>query len=276
MKNHGMTFRYAGQVIKHLSHYPMLWSSLVILPLVLGTMYGLLYRSLFSTGLDQMTAVKTSQLSNLIHVIQGGQVLSSVATMQLSVFTGLSFFLSSFGVAMFIKYREKNLAKRLITMGFSDGHVFWGEACAYLLFNVVVVSVFNGVFYCLNGLYNQTLPGLFLGVIIMIFIQSVVGAGYGLLFLGWIKKESTFSLFHFIPAFVLSFIGGAMFPVAQVSSEGLYQWMPTYVLSTFYTGIYEGRLAFEQKEWFQCAAVLGLGILLTVIGRLKFSLKEVA
>lgn len=275
MKNHTMTFRYAGQVIKHLSHYPALWLSLIMLPLVLGGMYGLLYRSLFSTGIDQMVSAPTGQFSGLIHIIQGMPVLSSVATMQLSVFTGLSFFLSSFGVAMFIKHREKHLAKRLITMGFSDGHVFWGEACAYLLFNVVVVSMFNVAFYLLNGLFNQALPALLQGIIIMILIQSVVGAGYALAFLGWVKKESTFSMFHFIPAFVIAFIGGAMFPVAQVSSGGLYEWMPTFVLTTFYTGIYEGWLTFGPKECLQCAAVLGLGILMTVIGRLKFSLKEV-
>ena len=93
--------------------------------------------------------------------------------------------------------------------------------------------------------------------------------------LGLFKKEKTFSIYHFYPAFVLSFLGGAMFPVDQMSSGGLYEFMPNHMLMTAYRTLYRQELLDAQNYLQMGLLLLGFALAFAVIGRIKFTLKEV-
>lgn len=275
-KNNGM-LTYSWAVFKHLLKYPYIWAAFVGLSFAMGGMYGLLYRELFATGIGtgSLTQGGLSVLSERIHVIPVLRVLGGTGVMQLNVFTGLTFFLSAFGVGIFLNHREKRCHWRLIAMGYTRGQVFWGEGLAYFGINLLMVSTFNGIFSMIHSAYMPTNLTSVASLIGVIFIQSLLATGYVLMFLGLCRSQKTFSQFYFVPAFILSFLGGAIFPVDRIAGSGLYEWMPNYVLSTHYAALYEGRLFMDTHRWMQWGAMLGIALILAGIGRWRFRLEEV-
>ena len=233
----------------------------------------MLFRSgAVATGLASSAA---EGLSPLISVVPIVRIISGVGAMQLSVFTGLTFFLSAFGVGVFLSQREKRCHWRLIAMGYSSGQVFWGEGLAYLAINGLMIGGFHGVFALLYPEFMPVGMTQTLALLGLMTLQSLLAAGYALMFLGLSRSQKTFSQFYFAPAFVLSFLGGAMFPVDRLAGSGLYEWMPNYVLSTQYTAIFEGRLVLDGYGLLQWGALLGAALLLTLVGRWRFKLEEV-
>ena len=268
---------YSWAVFKHLLKYPYIWAAFVGLSFAMGGMYGLLYRQLFATGITAgpVTTSGLSEFSELIRVVPVLRVLGSTGVMQLNVFTGLTFFLSSFGVGIFLNHREKRCHWRLITMGYTSGQVFWGEGLAYFGINVLMVGAFHGVFSMMHADYMPTGISAVASLIGVMLIQSILATGYVLMFLGICRSQKTFSQFYFVPAFILSFLGGAIFPVDRIAGSGIYEWMPNYVLSTHYTALYEGRLVMDTHLLIRWGAMLGFALVLTLIGRFRFRLEEV-
>ena len=268
---------YSWAVFKHLLKYPYVWAAFVGLSFAMGGMYGLLYRELFATGIAGgiVNTSGNSALNELIRVVPVLRVLGGTGVMQLNVFTGLTFFLSAFGVGIFLNHREKRCHWRLITMGYTSGQVFWGEGLAYFGINVLMVSAFHGVFSIIYTAYMPTNLAAIASLIGVMLIQSMLATGYVLMFLGLCRSQKTFSQFYFVPAFILSFLGGAIFPVDRIAGSGLYEWMPNYVLSTHYTALYEGRLFMDTHRWMQWGVMLGIALTLAGIGRWRFRLEEV-
>ena len=243
---------------------------LIIVPLLLGTLYGVMYDAILDIGMPTLSSTGLIK-SGLVEVVLIENLLSSTAKMQLSVFTGMTFFLVSGFAAIFVKNRKSNMTHRLIAMGYEDKHVFIGEGLSYLLSSIAVASGFNALFMVINNISMQLDPLLWLQLFAIVLVQALFATAYALLALGLFKEEKAFSYYHFLPAFVISFLGGAFFPVDQVSSSGLYQWMPNYQLNQLYFDFY------TLKTIESTASLLPLilfAVIFSAIGYNCFSLKE--
>lgn len=247
---------------------------IIVLPLVFGYGYGLMYESLFKASSPQM-ALETPLRAEIITVLTPPNTLSPIAKMQLSVFTGMTFFFVSFFAAKFVKNRRNQFTNRLVAMGYTKKQVFLGEGISYFIVSTLMIGAFNLVFSVMHkvSLAQDFKTLLLFGVLIL--LQGLFSSAYALFALGVFKSEKTFSLFHFLPAFIISFLGGAFFPVEQISNGGLYEWMPTYHLNKIYEDWYVFN-SFENGSMWIAFGILGLASLILLgLGYRSFKLEEV-
>lgn len=269
--NHLKRYTYNGVLM--LYKHPGILLLMVLLPLVMGSLYGIMYQQLLNTGAEALPAGTHLASSGLVKLLEAPPALSSSATMQLSVFSGLTFFLVSFWVYRFIRRRAQHMTHRLIAIGYSEKHVFWGEAITYLAGSFTVIVIFHLSFLWVNGLPLPSALGQFIG---LMGLQSIFASAYALMALGLFRKEKTFNLYHFYPALVLSFLGGAMFPVEAVSTGGLYEYMPTYLILSSYRTLYTQQ-AMSIGDFLSLSGILlGFALVFVWIGRMRFILREVS
>lgn len=289
------TLRYTLTTLKHLLKYPYIWVAQVALSLALGGMYGLLYRSFFASGAEIVEPTTSVSGNGILESLGGAEILEilpllktlgSIPTMQLSLFTGLTFFLSAFAVGQFIHHRDKRCHYRLIAMGYTNGQVFWGEGLAYWILNCGMTVLFHLAFIALNpevsGLisaFQETagtlgIAGIIGALAAITLLQSALAAGYSLMFLGLSRSQKFFTQFYFLPAFLMAFLGGAMFPMSRLSASGLYEWMPSYILGQHYSALYTGRFTIGVETLSQGMVLLALATALTLIGRWQFRLQD--
>lgn len=247
---------------------------ILALPLVFGYGYGLMYESLFKASTPQVP-FETPLRNAVITVLTPPNVLSPIAKMQLSVFTGMTFFLVSFFAAKFVKNRRSQFTNRLVAMGYTKKQVFLGEGISYFLVSTLMIGAFNVLFSIIHkvSLASDAKSYILFGVLIL--SQGLFSSAYALFALGIFKTEKSFALFHFLPAFIISFIGGAFFPVEQISNGGFYEWMPTYQLNKIYEDWYVFN-SFEMGNLWIAFGILGLAsFILLGIGYRTFKLEEV-
>lgn len=243
---------------------------LIFVPLVLGTLYGVMYDSILDVSIPILTD-SGLESSGLVEVIAIDHLLSSTAKMQLSVLTGMTFFLVSGFAALFVKHRKAHMSHRLIAMGYENQHVFIGEGLSYLLASILIITGFNVLFIVINQIPMDLEPLLWVQFFSLILVQAFFATAYALLALGLFKDEKTFSYFHFLPAFIISFLGGAFFPVDQISNSGLYEWMPNYQLNQLYFNFYSLK---SIESTISYLPLIIAALIFTAIGYKYFSLKE--
>lgn len=246
----------------------------IALPLVFGYGYGLMYESLFKTSSPQV-AIESTVNTERITVLTPANQLSAIAQMQLSVFSGMSFFLVSFFAAKFVKGRRNQMTNRLVAMGYTKRNVFLGEGISFLLVSTFMVAAYHFIFSWIHQVNFSVDLISIIQFFLLIILQALFATSYSLFALGVFKTEKNFSLFHFLPAFVISFLGGAFFPVEQVSNGGIYQWMPTYHLNKVYESWYIFN-SFEKQPLGMTFGVLMIAsVLFLVVGYKSFKLEEV-
>lgn len=248
---------------------------IVALPIIFGTAYGIMYQNLFAT-----TSASSQNTPTLFHsvvtILSIPNPLNAIGKMQLSVFTGCTFFIVSLFASQFVKNRKNQFTNRLVAMGYQKKNVFFGEGISYFIISLIVVIAFNALFMIWHGItlpQNIETNGRFF---VLLILQGLFASAYALFALGTFKNEKVFSLFHFLPAFVIAFLGGSFFPVDQVATSGLYEWMPTYYLNKIYTQFYTLNIIDGPLFTKAVMAFAFCILLLTVIGYRLFQLEEVA
>lgn len=269
-----MYWRYLKSALKQRAYDWPIILVLTVLPLVMGALYGVMYQGFFQTGAGVLAS--NNDLSSIVKIISARLQLSSMGIMQLSVFSGLSYFLASAFAAHFINQRSVKHHHRLLSMGYQKKHIFLGEGISYFVVSFGICTGFHLIYMGYLQLYVgfSLLQWLWLGLGIL--AQSLVGTSYALMALGCFRSAKTFSLFHFLPAFILAFLGGAMFPVDQIASSGIYEFMPTYIMNQFYRVLFTlAEVPYAQLFWNLVPLSL-FCVSFIAIGYSQFTLKEVA
>ncbi len=269
-----MIATYAKRALKDKGVHGWIIVLMVAIPLGLGFMYGLMYESLFKASLYEPTA--SIAVSPLVHVISVANRLDAVAKMQLSLFTGSTFFFASLFASQFMKLRHKNITNRLVSMGYNKKHVYLGEGLSYFSSSFAIIGVYQVAFVHWHRLSLSFTPKMWIGFLGLMVLQAAFASAYALFALGVFRTEKVFALYHFLPAFIISFLGGAFFPVDQVGNGGVYEWMPTYHLNRIYDEIYTlGQFDLNMLSLPYVVLTLSVAIL-TAIGYTQFKLEEVA
>ncbi len=285
-----MFANYAKQALKLNLSNRVIIVALILIPLVFGTLYGMLYSGMIKGYEDikiDSPLVNNPLLSEKLILVAPAPALTPIGVMQINIFAGSTFFTTAFAAIRFIKSREKKVIKRLVAMGYVDGQVFWAEAMGTFLMNIIVCGVFNGLFLVVSAYLNHV-PKTFVHLLsdpfssealshwgaltIMVLLQAAFASGYTMMGMGLFRSERTFSQLHVLPAFVMMFLGGALFPVDAGTSGGIYEWMPNYILSLFYKTIYTGQWQWQAQNFLLLAALGLASVMLLLIGRWRFRL----
>lgn len=270
-----MTLTYIKSAFKNKTQQGHLIALILAMPLIFGFAYGLMYQALFASTSATSQAAQNI-LSSVVTVLTIKNPLSAIGKMQLSVFTGCTFFIVSLFASQFVKNRRHQFTNRLVAMGYHKRHVFLGEGLSYFFISLLIITCFNVLFIFWHHLSVSTDPKVILTFLALVVAQALFATAYALFALGTFKTEKLFSLFHFLPAFVIAFLGGSFFPVDQVATSGVYQWMPTYYLNKLYTQFYTLN-TIDHTLFIKAMGAFGVcTFLLIAIGYRLFKLEEVA